>query len=287
MNPVRVAGAALIGLMGLTVSVASGQTQNASGLLPSFEVATIRPWKPRPIPPGTPPPMRFDPSSSANEAPRTDRVHLIGEATILIGSAYNVPPAYFETRIVGGPDWARSQDYRYEVQAKIDAQEFAAMQTMTPEQRKQRIAGMEQALLADRFKLKVHSETRELPAYLLVVAKGGPKLTPAKEGEPTMMANTHASEQGTETKGTAITLDQFAHSLLLFGGRTVVNQTGLKGAYDFTLTYAREQPDVAAGASDAPPLFTAIQEQLGLRVVPSKAPVEVIVIDSIDRPSEN
>jgi len=281
------AGTALIGLMGLAVPMARGQIQHASGPSPSFEVATIRPWKPRPIPLGTSLPMRFDPSSSPKVAPPTDRVHLIGQATILIGSAYNLPPAYFETRIVGGPDWARSQDDRYEVQAKIDAREFAAMQTMTPEQRKERIASMEQSLLVDRFKLKVHFETRELPAYLLVVAKGGPKLTPAKEGEPTMMANTHASEQGFETTGTAITLDQFAHSLLLFGGRTVVDQTELKGAYDFTLTYAREQPDVAATGSEAPQLFTVIQEQLGLRLIASKAQVEVIVIDSIERPSEN
>ena len=85
---------------------------------------------------------------------------------------------------------------------------------------------------------------------------------------------------------TAVTLDAWLHSPFM-GGRTVVDQTGLKGAYDFTLMWGREQPVVSDAGTNAPLLFTAIQEQLGLRLVPSKGPVEVIVVDHVERPSEN
>ncbi|MEO6815724.1 MAG: TIGR03435 family protein, partial [Edaphobacter sp.] len=103
--------------------------------------------------------------------------------------------------------------------------------------------------------------------------------------------DTAESEHGIETTATAITLDQLVRSPLLFGGRNVVDQTDLKGAYDFTLKWGREQPALSDAGQDsgvdAPFLFTAIQEQLGLRLAHSKGPVEVIVIDHIERPTAN
>jgi len=134
---------------------------------------------------------------------------------------------------------------------------------------------LEQSLLADRFKLKVHFETREQPAFALVVAKGGSKLSPAKPGETTQL-----SASANETTGTAVTLDQFVHSPLLRPeGRIVIDQTGLTGAYDFTIK--------GEDGADPASFFTLIQEQLGLKLVPTKAPTEVIVIDHIERPTEN
>jgi bla regulator protein blaR1 len=160
------------------------------------------------------------------------------------------------------------------------------MQKMTPAQQREQIALMEQSLLADRFKLKVHFETRDLPIYTLVIAKGGPKLAPAKEGEPTRLSALNG-----QLTATAVTIDQFAHSPFLFPathGQQVIDQTGLKGAYDFTLSYSPEQPATPdAPAETDPPMFTAIQQQLGLKLVPSKGPVEVIVIDHIEQPSAN
>jgi uncharacterized protein (TIGR03435 family) len=199
---------------------------------------------------------------------------MIGQASILIQSAFNLPMDSRD-QIVGAPGWVNGETDRYEIQAKIDDSLFAAMQTMTPELQRQQVALMEQSLLADRFKLKFHFETRDLPAYALVVAGGGSKLTPAKEGETTQL-----SSGANETTGTAVTLDQFVHSPLLRpDGRIVLDQTGLKGAYDFTLK--RESgPDAAS-------IFTLIQEQLGLKLVPTKTPVEVIVIDHIEKPSGN
>jgi uncharacterized protein (TIGR03435 family) len=204
---------------------------------------------------------------------------------ILITSAYNLPPGSGK-RIVGGPEWLRQDIDQYEIQAKIDDTQFAAMQKMPPAQQREQIALMEQSLLADRFKLKVHFETRELPIYTMVIAKGGPKLTPAKEGEPTKLSALNG-----QLIATAVTLEQFVHSPLLgpaTHGRPVIDQTGLKGAYDFTINSSPEQsttPD--ATAETDPPMFTAIQQQLGLRLVPSKGPVDVIVIDHIEQPTAN
>jgi bla regulator protein blaR1 len=283
-----VAGPVASGVVGM-VSV-HGQILHASGPLPSFEVATIKPWR-RPPDPPRPPDGMTDPKSALPDkiAPgngggqATDRVRSILSARLLVAFAYNVPFGFERIRVVGGPDWLSSDDY--EIQAKIEDSQYVAMQKMTPAQQREQVNLMEQSLLAERFKLKVHLETREMPAYALVIAKGGPKLSPAKDGESPRLS-VHANEM----TATATTLDQWIHSPFL-GGRTVVDQTGLKGTYDFTLTWSEQS--VASGigqeesGTDAPSLFTAVQEQLGLKLVPTKAPVDVIVIDHIERPSEN
>jgi uncharacterized protein (TIGR03435 family) len=293
----------VLGLLGIAASVAfasvpvpvpavHAQILHAAGPLPSFEVATVKPVQPRPVPP--PPP----PGGTDNRPPsprmvgidklggeRTDRVHLNSSAQLLILFAYNLPLGSERTRIVGGPDWLGST--QYEIQAKIDASQFAAMQKMTPEQQREQVDLMEQSLLADRFHLKLHFEIREMPVYALVVAKGS-KLTPAKEGELNSISSLHS-----EMTAKAVTLDDFAQSSLWtpIGGRPVIDQTGLKGTYDFTLNWSQEQVATPEpGQQDAPalsPIFTAIQQQLGLKLAPTKAPMEVIVIDSIEKPSEN
>jgi uncharacterized protein (TIGR03435 family) len=200
---------------------------------------------------------------------------------MLIAFAYNLSLG-FENRVVGGPGWLNSEPY--EIEGKIEGAQFAAMQTMTPEQQRRQVDLMEEALLADRFKLKAHFETREMPGYALVVAKGGPKLAAAKDGEVGRL-----SMRGETMTAEAVTLDQWIQSPFL-SGRAIVDQTGLKGRYDFALTWSERLSAADAGpddGADAPSLFTAIQEQLGLKLVPTKTPVEVIVIDHIERPSEN
>jgi bla regulator protein blaR1 len=280
-----------LAMLSLPMIPIHGQILHASGPLPSFEVATIKPWQRPPAPP--PPPegsapvkvMKISPGRPGGQS--TDRVHMILPVMILIESAYNLPPD--SKRVVGGPDWLR-QDIQYEIQAKIEDSLFAAMQKMTPAQQREQVDLMQQSLLADRFKLKVHFETREMPVYALVVAKGGPKLTPAKDGEPTRLGMLN-NEQGAEMVATSVTLDQLVHAPFFKpGGREVVDQTGLKGAYDFTLKSGSEQISAIQPEQegrDEPSLFTAIQEQLGLKLVPSKAQVEVIVIDHVEQPSAN
>ena len=277
-----------IGLVALVATsgwLAYGQVLHATSDRPSFEVATIKPWQRTPPPPpsdGAPPVKVTKIATPAGKGPPpTDRVHMILPVSILITSAYNLPVGS-EHRIIGGPDWLRQDIDQYEIQAKIGDSEYAAMQKMTPVQQWEQVALMEQSLLADRFNLKVHFETREMPVYALVIATRGPKLTAAKSDEATRIS-TVGNGHGGEMTAVATTLEQFAVSPLLTGpaGAPVVDQTGLKGAYDFTLKW-----DSEIGA-DAPAFFTAIQEQLGLQLVASKAPVEVIVIDHIEKPSAN
>jgi len=272
------------------------QILHASAPLPSFEVATVKPFKPQPAPPPPPPPPSVDgatdirpkapPAMIAPGKPggqTTDRVRTILPVQLLIAFAYNVPFGFERMRVVGGPDWLASD--QYEIQAKIDDTLFAAMQKMTPAQQREQVDLMEQSLLADRFKLKVHFETREIPGYNLVIAKNGPRLTPAKEGEVSRLSLQNGAS-GTQMVATATTLDQWTHSPFL-SGRPVVDTTGLTGAYDFTLTYGLNELTGRESSADAPSLFTAIQDQLGLKMVPAKVPMEVIVIDHIEKPSEN
>jgi bla regulator protein BlaR1 len=272
-----------------------GQILKATGPLPSFEVASIHVWK-RPAPPPemvggeqiiSQQVMKFSPGREG--AQTSDRVHIIAPLGVLIAQAYGLPPGSdgrADGRIVGGPDWMTQDSDQYDIQAKIDEHEYTAMQKMTAKQQREQVNMMKQSLLADRFKLKMHFETRELPAYALVVAKDGPKLTQANDDESTMLSSTHQG-QTTEMRATAATLSQFADSPLLSAGtrgRTVVDQTGLNSKYDFTLKWGAES---AAGQepSDQPALFTAIHEQLGLKLIPTKGPVEVIVIDRVEKPT--
>lgn len=268
---------------------AGAQTQllQVDGPLPAFEVVSIKPAQPPPPRPSPPPGeqiihqqvMRIAPGRGG--AQRTDRVQMILNAQDLIASAYDVPFGFERRRAIGGPDWTRSE--RYQIDAKIDDSQFAAMQKLSPYDQRTQVKLMQQALLADRFKLKVHFETREMPAFELVVAKGGPRLTPASPGGRTQLGMLNDTLTATNA-----TLDQWIHSPFI-GGRNVINHTGLDGAYDFSLNWSNttDAADPQDGAPGEPTLFTAVQEQLGLKLVPTKAPVEVIVIDHIEQPSEN
>jgi uncharacterized protein (TIGR03435 family) len=276
----------------LAIQSAQGQILHSTDPLPSFEVASVKPWK-RTTPPVSAPEEHVVVEKVVKVVPSgtpefTVRVHTILPPALLVASAFNLP-AGAESRIVKGPDWLYQDVEQYEINAKIGSDEFAAMQKMTPQQRSERIALMEQALLADRFKLKVHFESREMAVYALTTAKE-PKLSPAKSNETSKLTLMDHGQKN-EMTATAVSLDQLARAPFIAGatgGRSVVNQTGLQGAYDFKLIWASDRltPE-ASRDQDAPTFFTAVQEQLGLRLVPSKAPVEVIVIDHIEKPSEN
>jgi uncharacterized protein (TIGR03435 family) len=148
--------------------------------------------------------------------------------------------------------------------------------------------------------LKVHRETKELPVYALVVAKNGPKLkaTNIQSADPCRIYGT--SEGGDRYQG--CTVATLASYLPLALGRVVLDRTGLKGRYDFTLEYADQDsaavssvPTGGGAASDnplppapsGPSVFTAVQEQLGLKLEPTKGPVDMIIIDHMERPTEN
>jgi uncharacterized protein (TIGR03435 family) len=196
-------------------------------------------------------------------------------------------------QVSGGPKWLGSA--LFDIDAKEDEQTIAALKAMGRDERVEHIRMMVQALLAERFGLRVHHETKSLQVFALSVAKGGPKMTPAVDTPP---------QEGRKPKGSGVRggpngqLEGINVTMAIFGpvlghepevgGRMVVDNTGLTGKYNFTLKWT---PETGAGSSDAaapgPGLFTALQEQLGLKLEATRAPVDTIVVDAAQMPGEN
>jgi bla regulator protein BlaR1 len=189
-------------------------------------------------------------------------------------------------QITGGPGWLTTDGW--DISAKPEGEMPSG-----PEGGR-RIRAMLQTLLAERFKLVVHTETKEMPVYALVVGKNGPRLQVSPEGAkgPSMSSG---KGQMKMTKGTMAMLAQSLSNQL---GRTVFDETGLKGDFDMKLEFAPDQngpakpvegPENAkvAAESDGPSLFTALQEQLGLRLEGKKGPVQIVVIDKAEKVTEN
>ena len=238
----------------------SGSTQSAVAAEagPSIEVAVIKP---------------HDPNSYHNSFSfRGDRFSLDDQTVSrLIAFAW----AINQNQIVDAPGWLRDEHY------DIDGKTSAEADPTVPEQQQ-----MIRKLLADRFGLSFHREKRELSVYALVVAKGGPKLAPA--AHPDAQPGQHNEGHGMQTTRsfTSAAISDFVLTMQFFLDRPLVDQTGLTGRYDFELTYT--YADASASDPDAPPpLFTALQEQLGLKFQPTKALTEVLVVDHVERPSPN
>jgi uncharacterized protein (TIGR03435 family) len=216
----------------------------------------------------------------------------------LISEAYQVR----DFQLSGGPAWLDSARYDIEAKGRLDpgSQEQAGLQVMK----------MLQALLADRFQLRIHQETRELPIYALLVAKNGPKLETAREAcfdptagippPPTLPGQSPSRPCGgfnnspNQMLGASVGIPHFAANLSKFIGRTVVDRTGLKGTYDVALRWTPGEgqaflaPTEPLPADDSrPSIFTAVQEQLGLRLESQRGQVEVLVIERAEKPLEN
>lgn len=183
-------------------------------------------------------------------------------------------------QISGGPAWVTNPavdgDY-YEVSAIAEGTE-----ALTPATARL----LMQAVLTERFQLALHRETRDMPVYALVQGKSGPKL---KQSAPdaTCKAVAKTSLAAFSATYTGCTIDFLMRVLAGAVDRPVLDRTGLTGAYDFKLEFARSDRAAADAGSDVPPLSTAVQEQLGLKLEAQKGPVEVFVIDRVERPSEN
>ena len=209
----------------------------------------------------------------------------------LISTAYNIN----SDLISGGPSWVDSTGY--DLNAKVSGEDVAALQKLTGEQRNV----MLQPVLADRFKLKVHFETKMLPIYDLEIAKNGPKLATSsapkfdknKPRDPAVKyAGTMMTRPGSFTAyGTEVSV--LAGQLAYIIGHPVIDKTGLTGIYDFDLKYAKPEEQGGSGKTDngsaeqAPSIFTALQEQLGLKLQSTKGPVKTLVIDHVEKPAEN
>jgi uncharacterized protein (TIGR03435 family) len=207
---------------------------------------------------------------------------------MLIIEAYNVRGV----QVIGGPNWMNSE--RWDVEGKPKAGDVAAPPpTVRDPGVTSRESLMLQSLLEDRFQLKSHRETRELPVYELTVAKNGPKLktsTGVPSGRPRMRMS-RGTLEAYETSLAGVV--RFLSNQV---DRMLIDRTGLQGLYDINLKWDPEArrpvaPDGAAPGVEPTPnqpsIFTAVQEQLGLKLEAAKAPVEVLVIDSVQRPTEN
>jgi len=210
-------------------------------------------------------------------------------------------------------------DEHFTIEARVSSEDVARLTKMPAEERSRQQALMLQSLLADRFALKVHIETKTQPVLVLMVGKGGPKLheaaaadlpdDAARQEHSKAAAGHHPSGIWTQTSPTGAELNAYGSTIeglvttIAFqeeaGGRMVIDKTGLTGKYDYSLKWVPEwlsasMPRMDAGSAQTtdarptgPSLFTALETQLGLKLVREKAPVEVLVIDHVETPSAN
>jgi uncharacterized protein (TIGR03435 family) len=247
---------------------------------PTFEVATIK--------------RNTSVSENARVSAQTGRVTITNNPLRnIIRNAWGLQAF----QIVGGPEWINTD--RWDIVAKAEGNPRG------PE-----MLAMLQNLLADRFKLVTHRETREMPIYALVLAKPdrafGPKLHASSTDCEKEMTAAIARGGGPPTdrvlcgmrivnghlEMNSVPMANLARNLSPIAGRSVVDKTGLTGGFNAELTWT---PDASLGnshdtpspASDGPSLFTAMQEQLGLKLDPQRGPVEVLVIDSVEHATED
>jgi uncharacterized protein (TIGR03435 family) len=191
-------------------------------------------------------------------------------------------------QVSGGPEWLKNE--AWEVTAKVD-QPPANYDSLSNDARDEIGRGRLQAVLAQRFNLKCHFEAKQLPVYNLVLAKGGSKLTPtAADSKDIGSLGSDRRNGVNRIHGTGVSLQFIAAILSGKTGLTVIDKTGLTGIYTFAVTYAADSDpasSLSASVPFGPSIFTAVEEQLGLKLEPAKGPVPVLIIDSIDRPSEN
>jgi uncharacterized protein (TIGR03435 family) len=279
-----------------TVSIIGGTTSGAR----EHDWGVVFAQTGAPVPQSVAPPvdqptatLTFDVASVHLSAPSTDGHNHIwndiheshfrtGNLSIrdLIQYAYNLP----KSQIVGGPGWLDSG--MYDIDAKSSSEVDVRLKAMPDGDAAQQKRVMVRELLKERFSLTTHEETRVLPVYILVLAKGGAKFQPSDHsGTRIDVGRSRIHVQGSDD-----TIGLLARELAQSQGRLVVNRTGLTGRYDLTLRWTPDETPLLNGEPDpnAPPgLFTAIQDQLGLKLESGKGPVPVLVIDHIEPPSAN
>ena len=213
-----------------------------------------------------------------------DRYSYYGPVIRMVQDAYGVRAP----QIVGAPEWMRSATWQ--IEGKIEPPDDDAK--MTDEaaraawsaRRIERIRGM----LADRFGFRCHTETQQMPVYNLVVAKGGPKIEPAAGAADVADYAIHDSRSQMRIVAHVIDMALVTKVLSDSLGRPVIDRTGLTGKYKMDVSWAKEGRVASDAAVDnGASIFTAVQEQLGLRLEAAKGPVQVIVIDSVEKPDGN
>ena len=235
-----------------------------TSLAPTYEVVSIRPMVD-----GDPTPTHIA-SPVRNGYIRAVNVNL----KALLEVAYDIP----DLRMFGGPEWVARQTFSLE--ARADPALDAQLASLPQDQARQLKRNMLAALLRDRFQLLVHTETRDLPIYAMVPGKGGARLGSSAPSAGTFPESDHITIQpGSDS------LAILAYELSWRLGRPVLDRTGLQ--YRQALTLGWQDDAAASPDSSGPSLFTAIQEQLGLKLVSTKGPVAVLLIDHASPPAPN
>jgi uncharacterized protein (TIGR03435 family) len=281
-------------LPGLLIAPPS-HAQSASAATPKFEVASVKGCKANSTSTG-------GRSGGLRTTPGRLSVACL-PVKFLIQAAYATSPDA-SVPISGGPAWIDSD--LYDIEAK--AENNPSRETMT--------GPMLQALLEDRFRLKIHRETKEVPVYALTVGKNGPKLQAFKErscapndpekpppAAPGQTRPTLCGSYSIGLKGANLTLDVHRRTMTEFSrqlhlDRPVIDKTGIAGLFDFHLEFASDgttagffppgfQVPAPSDSPSGPSIFTAVQEQLGLKLEPAKGSGELLVVDGVERPSEN
>jgi uncharacterized protein (TIGR03435 family) len=200
--------------------------------------------------------------------------------------AYDLP----DFRILNAAPWMSSA--KYDIQAKSETAADAYFRALSTSDARREKSRMVKALLADRFHLSVHFESRELPVHNLVVAKGGPRFFVAQDAPKHVDSTSRGGSVTLTITSSTHALNDLAELLYRYTGRVVIDRTGLTSNYTFALHFGFDDSRPAPGPSDAaqdtgPSVFTAVREQLGLELKSGKSPVDVLLIDHIDLPTEN
>jgi uncharacterized protein (TIGR03435 family) len=244
-------------------------SQSPAMVRPSFEVVSIKP--------------NNSGSGISGTQYRPGGLYIATNVSLkwLIRESYRV----HDFQLVGGPGWIDTD--RFDVQARAEAGALDSTPEPYDPTRPTRLLLMVQSMLEDRFRLKIRRETRELPVYALVIGNGGHKLTaaPADEGGGT---GTNCCKDGIkELTAKGIPMTHLVAALSQELRRVVIDKTALKGTFDIKLRWTPDDVALAAKDISGPSMAAALQEQLGLRLESNKRPVEVLVIESAEKPTEN
>jgi len=273
---------------------ASAQLLHPASPMPSFIVASVH---------LTDPHQEISRGGVSPDSYRAERTTIKEVLAYAFGLGY-------DHELVNAPTWITNE--HFDIQGKLDDDQVAALHKLSRDDRDEQMRLMVQSMLVERFHLSYHFETRELPVYLLKIARGGLKCAPDTTSPPAIPdpsrprfrwsampappppppgwqppspteRQVQLQSLKMRTKGWPfwLVVASLSHQPEL-EGRPVIDKTGLEGAYDCEINWSQTDSDSAAQF-----FFSAVRDQLGLNLQPSKGPVEVLVIDSISRPTEN
>ena len=236
-------------------------------------------------------------NTSPLHATTPDSFDATATVQFLIQIAYDM----HDFQISGAPGWIGSA--LFDIQAKMNKSDARELEKLNPDERNRERRQMLQVLITDRFHLRAHRETKEHKIYALVIADDGrPKIRRSKAEDASRYATENPNRGALtlgfgDASGESVPISSLIRVLSQEVGRVVIDRTGLTGKYDFKLQWKpdQKQPPIFGEAEDSrstaqtsgPSIFTAVQEQLGLKLLAQRGPMEILVIDHIEKPSEN